>query len=266
MQGNTAQKTGLLSLFLTLTVLAPSIALSPVYARTSHQAADSAVPALVPSSLLASLLDHSDILPIHKNIAHETLSTISTTCISQLKSLYVRYEKPKNRGLAGKTSIILDGTVSAHEFRALLIHEFGHIVDLGCFTGTQSAGESVFRDGYEIIFRDDPSIEFYEFSWLNDKRRRDARPDDFVSGYAESDPFEEFAETFAYFILQRNAFRIRAATNPIIDKKYNWMRDHFDIVLQATDQRQWDGTVPWDVTKLPYIWHRQIAVAGSSEL
>src|SRR3989344_6024277 len=107
MQGNTAQKTGLLSLFLTLTVLAPSIALSPIDARTSHQAADSAVPALVPSSPLASLLNHPDIRPIHKNIAHETLSAISTPCVSQLESLYVRSEKPKNRGLLGKISIIL---------------------------------------------------------------------------------------------------------------------------------------------------------------
>ncbi|MBI3336915.1 putative zinc-binding metallopeptidase [Candidatus Peregrinibacteria bacterium] len=258
MQGNTAQKTGLLSLFLTLTVLAPNIALSPVYARTSHQAADPASSSLVSSAFPISALNHPDIHPIHKQIAYETLSAMSTPCVSQLESLYVRYEKPTSRGLAGKTSIILDGTVSASEFRALLIHEFGHIVDLGCFAGAQSAGESAFRDGSEIIFKDDPSIEFYALSWLNDQHRRDdVDPDDFVSGYAASDPFEDFAETFAYFILQRNAFRIRAATNPTIAKKYNWMRDHFDTVLSATGQHRWDGSVPWDITKLPYIWHRK---------
>lgn len=263
MQGNTAQKAGLLSLVLTLTVFDPSIASSPLYARVAHQAAERHAHAIVLSTPPIVALDHPDIRPIHKHIAYETLSAINTPCISQLESLYVRYEKPTSRGLAGKTSIILDGTVTPQEFRALLIHEFGHVTDLGCFVGTVSAGPSAFRDGSEIIFTDDPSIEFYMFSWLNDKtRRRDARADDFVSGYAASDPFEDFAETFAYFILQRNTFRIRAAMSPILAKKYNWMRDHFDIILNATGQHQWNGTIPWDITKLPYIWHKKLEASS----
>lgn len=262
MQGTNAQKAGLLSLILTLTVFVPSIALSPLYARTPHQAAEGNARSIATSPTPIAALEHPDIRPIHKHIAYETLSAIHTPCVSQLQSLYVRYEKPTSRGLAGKTSIILDGTVAPQEFRALLIHEFGHVTDLGCLVGKESAGPSPFRDGSEIIFTDDPSTEFYMFSWLNDQTRlRSAIPDDFVSGYAASDPFEDFAETFAYFVLQRNAFRIRAAMNPILAKKYNWMRDHFDIVLNATGQHQWNGTVPWDITKLPYIWHKQIAVS-----
>lgn len=257
MQGNAALKTGLLSFVLLLAGLYPSITGSSDNATLPHTAAQISTPALAASGIRPSL-EHPDIRPVHKHIAEETLSALPQSCVSTLESLYVRYDKPKSRGLAGKSSIILDGTVSNREFRALFIHEFGHIVDIGCLIGTVSAGPSAFRDGSDIIFKDDPSINFYTFSWLNDQRRRpDARAEDFVSGYAASDPFEDFAETFAYFFLQRHTFRRRAATNIVLSKKYNWMRDHFEFTLQATGQHQWDGTIPWDVTKLPYIWHKQ---------
>lgn len=268
MQGNTAQKTGLLSLVLAAVTLTPSIADSSFHASIPHQAATMEIVKAVATSPLIASVDHPDILPMHKQIAHETLVHLGTSCLSTLQTLYVRYEKPKSRGLASKSSIILDGTVSHQEFRALLIHEFGHVVDLGCFTGTKSTGPSTFRDGTESIFADDPSVDFYTISWLNDEQRRgDAQRDHFVSGYAASDPFEDFSETFAYFMLQRNTFRARASANSILAKKYNWMRDHFDGLTHVTGQHQWDGTVPWDVTKLPYIWHKQtIATAEHDKL
>lgn len=241
MQRNAAQKTGFLSLVVLLAVLYPSITDSPLYART-----------------ILGVLDQSDIRPIHKTIAQETLTNLHPQCLPALEHFYVRYDKPASRGLAGKSSMIIDGTVSHREFRALLVHEFAHVIDLGCFTGTEPSGRSTFRDGSEVIFQDDKSVDFYSISWMNaEQHRPGTRHEDFVSGYAEGDPFEDFAETFAYFMLQRNTFRLRAKGNAILAQKYHWMLEHFDTIPPAIGQHQWNGRVPWDVTKLPYIWHKQ---------
>lgn len=260
MQGNAAQKTGFLSLVLLLAILYPNITDAPLFARIPHQAALPVSSKIDNHAPILEAIDQPDIRPIHKTIAQETLMNLHPQCLPKLENLYVRYDKPANRGLAGKSSMIIDGTVSHREFRALLVHEFAHIIDLGCFSGNESAGASVFRDGSEIIFQDDISLEFYSFSWINaEVHRPGTRDEDFVSGYAASDPFEDFAETFAYFMLQRNTFRLRASRNELLAKKYNWMRDHFDTLPPAIGQHQWNGRVPWDVTKLPYIWHKTIA-------
>lgn len=214
---------------------------------------------------LLPVVDQPDIELKHKLIADEVLRIIPASCRARIENFYVRYDSPRQRGLAGKTSVIVSGTVPDPEFRALLIHEiFGHVVDLGCLEGTPESGPSSFRDGTESIYRNDPSLGFYSISWVTETQKRSsARASDFVSGYAARDAFEDFAESIAYYLLQEEAFRERARLNPLLAQKLLWLeRNLFPSRRKiATGKHVWDGkTVPWDVTKLPYAWHPERAL------
>ncbi len=211
-----------------------------------------------PTTPLLAVVTQPDITSHHQKLADEVLRSLPQNCLSNLERFYVRYDNPTNRGLAGKRSIILDGSVPDEEFKALIIHEFGHITDLGCLQGYSKRTPSSFRDGSETIYEDDPSVSFYQISWTNSKKKKPhSKSKDFVSGYASWDPFEDFAESFAYFVLQKNAFRKRARENPIIAAKLRWMETHVftENINIATGKHKWNGKVPWDVTKLAYSWH-----------
>ncbi|MBI3332121.1 hypothetical protein HYZ99_04145 [Candidatus Peregrinibacteria bacterium] len=204
------------------------------------------------------VVDHPDIREEHKAIADEVIRLLPAACQKQLKNFYVRYDNPEQRGLAGKSSVVVSGNVPADEFRALLIHEiFGHMLDLGCLRGTALSGPSGFKDGAEVIYQDDPSVAFYSISWTDaHTQKRGAKKADFVTGYAAWDPFEDMAESIAYFVLQEEAFRARAKNNSVLAAKLAWIETHVfqsDISV-AAGLHTWNGEVPWDATKLPYVW------------
>ncbi|MDD5469935.1 MAG: hypothetical protein PHO92_04035 [Candidatus Peribacteraceae bacterium] len=213
------------------------------------------------------IVDQKDIELKHKQIADEVLRLMPAECTQTLRNFYVRYNNPAQRGLAGKNTLILSGNVPDAEFRALLIHELGHVFDLSdgtkCLGGTAASGKSRFRDGNDLIFNDDPSVDFYSISWAREKTKRaDARAEDFVTGYAATDAFEDLAESFAYFTLQNGTFRERAKSNAALAEKYQWLSAHFPgIEKNAVGQSQWSGTVPWDATKLAYDWQPNAYIA-----
>lgn len=216
-------------------------------------------PAMQKKSGYLPVVDHPEIREEHKAIADEMLRMLPAVCRLQLQNFYVRYDHPEQRGLAGPHSVIVTGNVPPQEFRALLVHElFGHIVDLGCLQGTAESGFSAFRDGKTPIFRNDASVGFYEISWLTEKvQRAEAGPQDFVTGYASWDVFEDFAETVTYYVLQESAFRARAKTNAVLAEKLAWLEANLfpKKIRIAEGSSVWDGnTVPWDATKLPYAW------------
>ncbi|MDD3897189.1 MAG: hypothetical protein PHU04_05150 [Candidatus Peribacteraceae bacterium] len=213
------------------------------------------------------IVDQENIELKHKQIADEVLRLMPTECVKTLRNFYVRYNNPAQRGLAGKNTLILSGNVPDAEFRALLIHELGHVFDLSdataCLGGTSASGKSRFRDGNDLMFNDDPSVDFYSISWANEKTKRaDARAEDFVTGYAATDTFEDLAESFAYFALQNGTFRERAKSNTALAEKYQWLSAQFPgIERNAVGQSQWNGTVPWDATKLAYDWQPNAYIA-----
>ena len=207
---------------------------------------------------LLSVVDQKDIQRPHRIIADQVLRALQSPCTSNLEHFYVRYDKPEHRGLASAHTIILDGSVPDSEFRALLVHEFAHTMDLGCMTGTPGSGLSGFRDGDEVIYKDDPSVLFYGISWKDEQTKLPkTRGADFASGYAASDPFEDLAEAVTYFVFQNDAFRSRAESNPALAAKLAWIKKYlFPHGMRiASGNHQWNGLVPWDTTKLPYAWH-----------
>jgi len=224
--------------------------------RTLASIAASKKPSPTPVPLaIHPAVNFPDVKPHHQKIITETLAALPQKCSSSLNRLYVRYKKPKRRGLAGSKSIILDGTVPDEEFRALFLHEFGHVVDLGCFKGNASAGQSFFKDGAMLIYNDDPSAVFYTISWKNGKTKKSGwKKEDFASGYASYDPFEDFAEAFLYYVLQRDAFEVRAEHNASMRLKLAWFKKYIGDEQVAVGKHQWNNKVPWDTTKLSYLW------------
>lgn len=196
----------------------------------------------------------------HRKIAVEVLSLLPAPCRARVQNFYVRYDHPKDRGLAGKDTVILTGNVPANEFRALLVHEaLGHVVDLGCLVGTADGGESGFRDGQERIFRNDPSALFYAISWKNSKERKEGSKDaDFVSGYARgTDAFEDMAESVTFYFFHREEFRRMAKVNPVLGAKFAWIEAYVfpGTTDHASSTYAWNArSIPWDSTILPYRW------------
>jgi hypothetical protein len=172
----------------------------------------------------------------------------------------------KDRGLAGEDSVVLSGLVPDGEFRALLVHEVvGHVFDLGCLVGNPQSGASAFRDGKKIMWNDDPSIEYYQISWLNERTKQTtARPSHFLSRYAhDSDVYEDIAEGAVMYVLHNELFRKRASENPVIAAKLAWFEKYLPLPESPEPLSRslavWDSTKgpSWDATKLPYVWHSE---------
>lgn len=208
---------------------------------------------------LLPVVDQDDIQPRHRMLADQVLRSLPRQCRDHLKNFYVNYDQhAANRGLGGESTIIVIGTVPDREFQALIIHECGHVTDIGGLQGSMRGGNTSFADGNEPIYGDDASVQFYKISWVNPElRRTESKESDFVSGYASSDPFEDFSETYAYFALQKEAFRKLAAKNSILKAKYDFMEKIVFAGATPIAQGKYipGKKVPWDVTKLPYVWH-----------
>lgn len=203
-----------------------------------------------PSSSVLPVASHPDILENHQRIASDVLKALPL-CERHLKNFYVRYDRPKNRGLGGKSTIILDGSVPDGEFAALLTHECGHVIH-GNLVGSAASGPSIFRDGDDVFFSDSPVARFFAISWSDvQTRRKGSSGDDFVSGYAQVDPFEDFAETFAAYVLHPQLLRARAQTNSAIAAKFAWMDGEFSALsLPVESKYTVTNATPWDITKL----------------
>lgn len=106
---------------------------------------------------------------------------------------------------------IASGISKDTEFLKLFIHEFGHYIDIHVLK----------TDG----FQEDPSKVFYQISWKSkDIKLPGMRLDDFVSGYAATDQYEDFAETFVLYVFHNSRFADMALVNPILRQKYLFFR------------------------------------------
>lgn len=158
----------------------------------------------------------------------QALKALPSEHVAGLKKLTLSFDPLARRGLAGGNRMIVRCVnLSEKELMAVVVHEMGHIVDTGSnLRGTRSAGKSKFRDGNISIYKNDPSVDFYKIAFEpNNKRKKTMRVTDFVSKYAKTDQFEDFAETYTYYILHGNAFRKLAKTNWALAQKYQFMKE-----------------------------------------
>lgn len=141
--------------------------------------------------------------------------------------LVIHNDSSLRRGLSNGKYIKIRCINDKSEYRSVLIHEIAHVVDISYLNG---AGNDLsgFDDFGVPVLADDPSVEFYNISWLsNSDHLPGVSKYDFVSEYAASDPFEDFAESFLMYYRHGEVFRYLAYTqdNDRLKRKYEFIRD-----------------------------------------
>ena len=96
------------------------------------------------------------------------------------------------------------------EFISVAIHEFAHYIDIYFLE------KKVFKD---------LSSYFYEISWSETKILKPWQKQiDFVSGYAMTNKYEDFAESFTYYVLHNNDFLEKSKKSLLLKKKYDFFK------------------------------------------
>jgi hypothetical protein len=193
---------------------------------------------------------------IKTNQIETALKKLPQTHADSVKNIILDYSELAHRGLGGNSIIILRAVnMDTEEMIGVLVHELGHNVDYAALTSKSMAKKTVFKDGELPLYEGDPSVDFYRISWLsNTQQKKAAVSTDFVSGYAMSDPFEDFAECYVYYVLHNKDFKQLAAGSEAIYAKYRFMKYQ---VFGGEEFDTGDGLVqedlrPWDITVLSY--------------
>ena len=190
-----------------------------------------------------------------KNTLRKSILALPKLHTQALKSLEVKNTYHKSRGLSNSEKIILhlDLIDTQPELSAVFLHEMGHIVDLGYLRGNSYAGRTTFKDRSQYIYRNDPSAEFYAISWrTSNLKQSHAIRKDFVSGYAMTNPFEDFAESYIFYRLHGDKFRNFAKASPALQAKYNFLKTEVfsnkefqteNVIVKSIPNTQYDTTV-----------------------
>ncbi|NVP17773.1 hypothetical protein HUU51_03580 [Candidatus Gracilibacteria bacterium] len=128
--------------------------------------------------------------------------------------LFLNKQKGEVRGKMKNKSIHLFGVYNMKEAESLsvTIHEFGHFLDLYIL---------------EKKVTKDISDFFYEISWINTTTLKPSMEQkDFVSGYSMTNKYEDFAESFTYYILHNNDFYEKSLLSETLKKKYDFFSDY----------------------------------------
>lgn len=188
-----------------------------------------------------------------KSLLYQTWSKIPEKHRDSILYLVVSEDENTSRGIGGQNTVMLHiGKLRDEELMSVWVHEIGHVVDTGLYRGTQPSSPTNFMDGNSTVLQNDISNVFYSISWESTtKKKKGVTSLDFVSGYAMSDPFEDFAESYLFFILHGNTFRSMTKTSSKLYEKYIFLQNIvFDgqefttgTVLQNTKARYYDATL-----------------------
>ncbi len=201
--------------------------------------------------------DQIALLKVKQNIK-KALASFSEDQINTLESLVIKKEKNASRGMANSKKIILhtDSIETDDEMIAVLVHEIGHVIDLGQLQSI-NGGASAFRDKTKVFFNDDPSVDFYALAWkTSDTKKEGIVREDFVSGYAMSSCFEDFAESFLFYRMHGEKFRYLAESSAVLRAKYDFFKTQvFDEKEFQTEKEVSENFIAgkslvWDATLL----------------
>ncbi|MFA6458170.1 MAG: hypothetical protein WCV72_02140 [Patescibacteria group bacterium] len=189
-----------------------------------------------------------------KSLVESTLAALPADLTSSLEEMKLIFAKRNPRGLANSRLIELRcGEISDDEVVAVLVHELGHIVDLGKLKG-DSLAPSEFVDGKIPVPANDPSVTFYQLSWRNESEKNYlADRKDFVSGYAMTDPFEDFSESFNFYVLHGADFRAVKNESSILTAKYDFLKNKVFAGIEFESKRATKpGKRVWDATLVEF--------------
>ncbi len=128
--------------------------------------------------------------------------------------------------------------LSDEEFIAVFLHELGHYFDVHYFEK-------------RVLF--DLSDRFYNLSWESSRVMKSwLSNSDFVSGYAMTNKFEDFAETFTYYVMYNSEFLEKTQDSEILSEKYYFFQKFLfrnAEFLQTSFSTQEMKSYYWDITK-----------------
>lgn len=144
------------------------------------------------------------------------------------------------RGQVYNETVTLSATMtSLTEASKVLVHELGHMIDIYFLKS---------RSGHA-----DPSSLFYDISWTEPTvMRSDMTSTSFISGYSATNQYEDFAESFAFYVFHNKDFQRRAQSEAALKEKYDFLQQYvFWDLFSGTSYEK--STIPktfWDVTKI----------------
>lgn len=193
-----------------------------------------------------------------KNIVYKTLKQIPKEQYKSLDTLDLFYDPTVNRGQANANLVqIRCSNIDKKELISVLIHELAHVADAGFLVGEKGEDTS-FIDLQVPVKSDDPSLNYYKISWLdNSNWNKNISEKDFCSQYGSTNPYEDFAECYTFYVLHGKEFFELSKGNPILRKKYFFIKnklfsgqryfyDNETIQKESSNQR------PYDITKIEY--------------
>ena len=152
----------------------------------------------------------------------------------------VDYGRTEPRGTYADGEVSVAAIDDASEMAKVLVHEIGHRIDVATF----AAGP-----------KGDLSDAFYGISWEGDAvKRKGASAADFVSGYAQTNKYEDFAESFTAYVFHNRDFARKAQKSKPLAAKYEFLRANVfpDGDFQGTAfQKDPLPDYVWDMTKPP---------------
>lgn len=159
-------------------------------------------------------------------------------------SLEYYFKKQIFRGKFTQNTIQLYGVeeLTPEELVSVFIHELGHYFDITYLEK-------------KVLF--DISDVFYNISWLGTYiLKPESQKQDFVSGYAMTNKYEDFAESFIYYVLYNEDFRFKTQWNPTLKEKYDFFGKYIfkNDEFKKTNFRM-TGNIQdyyWDITKIEF--------------
>lgn len=100
----------------------------------------------------------------------------------------------------------------------------------------------------------DISDKFYAISWDRfDLKKKGAKTEDFVSGYALSNGYEDFAESFTFYVFHNEEFIRRAKMNAALKEKYIFIHNYVfedSSFAKTSFEKETIKKYNWDTTKI----------------
>jgi len=122
---------------------------------------------------------------------------------------------------------------------SVFIHELWHIIDIYFL---------------ENISWNDISNIFYEISWDSTTIMKAwQNQNDFVSGYSMTNKYEDFAESFNFFVLHNNDFLQKTKSSDLLVQKYIFFNNHIfsnNKFVSSDFSIKQNSSYLWDTTKL----------------
>lgn len=128
------------------------------------------------------------------------------------------------------------------EIMSVFIHELGHFIDIYYLN----------NNNFE---EKDYSYYFYDIAWDSTKTIKSSMVSyDFVSWYSMTNKYEDFAESFTYYVLHNEDFKNKAIKSEILKKKYDYFWKYLFKNNEFVSIDFWRGEkikdYYWDITKI----------------